>query len=102
VPVQGIGVYFSLGKEGVLYSSIAIFWERMMESISIHELARVIDYLEQINDPRRRTYGNIRYKLAGIIVIAFTVVLCGYEDKEAAPAWSRRQDPFAPNRLIGD
>ncbi|MDR2393115.1 MAG: hypothetical protein LBD93_03010 [Treponema sp.] len=44
----------------------------MMGSISIHDLARVIDYPEQINDPRRRAYGNIRHKPIDLIVIAFT------------------------------
>jgi hypothetical protein len=34
-----------------------------MGSISIRDLARVIDYLEEIHDPRRREYGNIRHKL---------------------------------------
>jgi hypothetical protein len=51
-----------------------------MKTISIGDLARVADYPEQINDPRRTAYGNIRHKLADIIVIAFTAVLCGYED----------------------
>jgi predicted transposase YbfD/YdcC len=54
----------------------------MMGAISIHELARVVDYLEEINDPRRTEYGNIRHKLIDIIVIAFTAALCGYEDYE--------------------
>ncbi|MDR2054237.1 MAG: transposase family protein, partial [Treponema sp.] len=51
-----------------------------MEKISIHQLAQVIDYVEGIHDPRRREYGNIRHKLIDSIVIAFTAVLCGYED----------------------
>jgi hypothetical protein len=53
-----------------------------MKSISVRDLARVVDYLEQIKDPRRTAYGNIRHKLVDIIVIAFTAVLCGYEDYE--------------------
>jgi hypothetical protein len=53
-----------------------------MESISVRDLARVADYLEQINDLRRTAYGNIRHKLVDIIVTAFTAVLCGHEDYE--------------------
>jgi hypothetical protein len=53
-----------------------------MERISIGELAHVIDYLEQINDPRRTEYGNIRHKLIDSIVIAFMSALCEYEDYE--------------------
>jgi predicted transposase YbfD/YdcC len=53
-----------------------------MGNISVRDLARVIDYLEAINDPRRTKYGNIRHKLIDIIVIAFTATLCGYEDYE--------------------
>jgi hypothetical protein len=34
-----------------------------MGSISIHDAARVIDYPEEIHDPRRTEYGNIRRKL---------------------------------------
>jgi hypothetical protein len=37
-----------------------------MGPISIHELARVVDYLEAINDPRRTEYGDIRHKLIDI------------------------------------
>ncbi|MDR2070215.1 MAG: transposase family protein, partial [Treponema sp.] len=51
-----------------------------MEKISIHKLAQVIDYLEGIHDPQRTEYGNIRHKLIDSIMIAFTAVLCGYED----------------------
>jgi hypothetical protein len=51
-----------------------------MKSISVRDPARVAGYPEQIKDPRRTAYGNIRHKLADIIVIAFTAVLCGYED----------------------
>jgi hypothetical protein len=54
----------------------------MTGNISIHDLARVADCLDRINDPRRTAYGNIRHKLTGIIVIAFTAALCGYEDYE--------------------
>jgi hypothetical protein len=54
----------------------------MMGKISIPELARVVDYLEAIRDPRRTAYGNIRHKLIDIIFIAFTAALCGYEDYE--------------------
>jgi predicted transposase YbfD/YdcC len=45
-------------------------------------LARAADFLDEINDPRRTAYGNIRHKLVDIIVIAFTAVLCGYENYE--------------------
>jgi predicted transposase YbfD/YdcC len=65
-----------------------------MRTISIHELARVIDYLEQINDPRRTEYGNIRHKLIDIIVIAFTAALCGYEDYEAMEEFGRLKQDF--------
>ncbi|MDR1901995.1 MAG: hypothetical protein LBQ88_06930 [Treponema sp.] len=37
----------------------------MMEAISIQDMARVVDYLDKINDPRRTAYGNIRHKLLG-------------------------------------
>jgi hypothetical protein len=49
----------------------------MMERISIHDLARVVDYLEGTNDPRRTEDGNIRHKLIDSIVTAFTAALCG-------------------------
>jgi hypothetical protein len=42
-----------------------------MEAISIHDLAWVVDYLEEISDPRRTDYGNIWHKLIDLIVIAF-------------------------------
>jgi hypothetical protein len=52
-----------------------------------------VDYSGHINDLRRTAYGNIRHKLADIIVIAFTVVLCGYEDYgEMEEFGSLRQD----------
>jgi hypothetical protein len=51
-----------------------------MKSISMRDLARVADYLEQINDPRRTAYGNIRHKLVDIIVITFTALLYFPED----------------------
>ncbi|MDR1929113.1 MAG: ISAs1 family transposase, partial [Treponema sp.] len=66
----------------------------MMGKISIHELARVIDYLEEINDPRRTKYGNIRHKLIDIIVIAFTAALCGYEDYEEMEEFGRLKLDF--------
>jgi hypothetical protein len=31
-----------------------------MGPISIHDLARVVDYLEEINDPRRTEYGRLK------------------------------------------
>jgi hypothetical protein len=67
----------------------------MMRSISIHDLARVIDYLEGINDPRRRAYGNIRNKLIDSIVIAFTAALCGYEDYEEMEELGRLKQNFS-------
>jgi hypothetical protein len=66
----------------VIYSAVRIPWEGNDGKISIRDLARVEDFLDGINDPRRTEYGNIRHKLAGIIVIAFTAALCGYEDYE--------------------
>jgi predicted transposase YbfD/YdcC len=64
-----------------------------MKSISAGDLARVVDYPEQIKDPRRTAYGNIRHKLADIIVIAFTAVLCMYEDYGEMEEFGRlRQD----------
>jgi hypothetical protein len=66
-----------------------------MGNISVQDLARVIDYLEAIPDPRRTEYGNIRHKLIDIIVIAFTATLCGYEDYEEMEELGRlRQDFF--------
>jgi predicted transposase YbfD/YdcC len=65
-----------------------------MGSISIHDLARVIDYLNQIHDPRRTEYGNIRHKLIDIIVIAFTAVLCGYEDYEEMEEFGKLKFDF--------
>jgi predicted transposase YbfD/YdcC len=65
-----------------------------MEAISIHELARVAEYLEEIGDPRRREYGNIRHKLIDIIVIAFTAALCGYEDYEEMEEFGRLKQDF--------
>jgi hypothetical protein len=53
-----------------------------MKSISARDLARVADCLEQTSGLRRTAYGNIRHKLANIIVTAFTSLLCGYEDYE--------------------
>jgi hypothetical protein len=66
----------------------------MMGKISIYELARVIDYLEEIPDPRRTEYGNIRHKLIDIIVIAFTAALCGYEDYEEMEEFGRLKLDF--------
>jgi hypothetical protein len=51
-----------------------------MKSISARDPAQVVDYLRQINDPRRIAYGNIRHRLVDVIVIAFMAVLCSYED----------------------
>jgi predicted transposase YbfD/YdcC len=65
-----------------------------MGSISIRDLAQVIDYLEEINDPRRTKYGNIRHKLIDIIVIAFTAALCGYEDYEEMEEFGRLKSDF--------
>jgi hypothetical protein len=45
----------------------------------MRDLARVVDFLDELNDPRRMEYGNIRHKLVDIIVIAFTAAVCGYE-----------------------
>jgi hypothetical protein len=53
-----------------------------MAKASIWDLARVVDFLDEVNDPRRTAYGNIRHKLVNIIVIAFTATRCGYEDYE--------------------
>jgi hypothetical protein len=53
-----------------------------MGSISVHDLAWVVDYLERINYPQQTEYGNIQHKLIDIIVIVFTAALCGYEDYE--------------------
>ncbi|MDR2660289.1 MAG: hypothetical protein LBC27_09955 [Spirochaetaceae bacterium] len=47
-----------------------------MAKISIRDLARVADFLDEINDPHRTKYGNIRHKLVDIIVTAFTAALC--------------------------
>jgi hypothetical protein len=64
-----------------------------MKSINVCDPAQVADYPGQINAPRRTAYGNIRYKLVGIIVVAFTAVLCGYEDYEEKEEFGRlRQD----------
>jgi hypothetical protein len=60
-----------------------------MKAISIQDMARVVDYLDKINDPLRTAYGNIRHKLIDIIVIAFTAVLCGYEDYEEMEKFGR-------------
>ena len=71
---------------------------------SLHDLARVIDYLEQIKDPRQTEYGNIRHKLIDSIVIAFTVAL--YENYEEIEEWGRLKQDFLksflefPNRVI--
>jgi hypothetical protein len=61
----------------------------MMDAISIQDMARVVDYLDKINDPRGTAYGNIRHKLIDIIVIAFTAVLCGYEEYEEMEEFGR-------------
>jgi hypothetical protein len=66
----------------------------MMGNISVHDLARVMDYLEEIHDPRRTEYGNIRHKLITIIVIAFTAVLCGYEDYEEMEGFGKLKLDF--------
>jgi hypothetical protein len=57
-------------------------------------MARIVDYLEEINDPRRTKYGNIRHKLIDLIVIAFTAALCGYEDYEAMEGFGRLKRDF--------
>jgi predicted transposase YbfD/YdcC len=71
----------------------------MMGNISIHDLARVADYLDQTNDPRRTAYGNIRHKLTDIIVIAFTAALCGYEDYEEMEEFGRLKQDFLKSFL---
>jgi hypothetical protein len=79
-----------------------------MRTISIHELARVADYLEEINDPRRTEYENIRHKLLNIIVIAFTAALCGYEDYEEMEEFGKLERAFLktflalPNGIPGE
>jgi hypothetical protein len=65
-----------------------------MGSISIRDLAQVIDYLEEIHDPRRTEYGNIRHRLIDIIVIAFTTARCGYEDYEEMEEFGRLKLDF--------
>jgi predicted transposase YbfD/YdcC len=65
-----------------------------MENISEDDLARVKDYLEETNDPRRTEYGNIRHKLVDIIVIGFTATLCGYEDYEEMEEYGRLRLDF--------
>lgn len=65
-----------------------------MAKISIRDLARVADFLDEINDPRRTGYGNIRHKLVDIIVIAFTAALCGYEDYEEMEEFGRLKPDF--------
>jgi hypothetical protein len=71
-----------------------------MKSISIHDLARVTDYLERINNPQRTEYGNIRHKVIDIIVIAFTAVLCGYEDYQEMEEFGRLKKRF-PQKFSG-
>jgi hypothetical protein len=65
-----------------------------MKTISAGDLARAVDYLEGIHDPQRTAYGNIRHKLADIIVVAFTAVLCGYEDYEEMEAFGEWRRDF--------
>ncbi|MDR0377653.1 MAG: transposase family protein [Spirochaetaceae bacterium] len=70
-------------------------------------MTRAADYLDQINDPRRTAYGNIRHKLVDIIVTAFTAVLCGYEDYEAMEEFGKlrrdlRKSFFEPLNGIPD
>jgi hypothetical protein len=65
-----------------------------MGSISIRNLEWVIDYLEELHDPQRTEYGNIRHKLIDIIVIAFTATLCGYEDYEEMEEFGRLKLDF--------
>ena len=78
-----------------------------MATISIRDLARVSDFLDEINDPRRTEYGNIRHKLVDIIVTAFTAALCGYEDYEEMEEFGRLKLDFfktfleLPNGLLG-
>jgi hypothetical protein len=66
----------------------------MMAKISMRDLARVVDFLDEINDPRRTKYGNIRHKLVDIIVIAFTAALCGYEYNEEMEGLGRLKLDF--------
>ncbi|MDR0636807.1 MAG: ISAs1 family transposase [Treponema sp.] len=65
-----------------------------MAKISIRDLARAADFLDEINDPRRTAYGNIRHKLVDIIVIAFTAGLCGYENYEKIEEFGRLKLDF--------
>jgi hypothetical protein len=65
-----------------------------MKSISMRDLARVADYPGHTSDPRRTAYGNIRHKLADIIVIAFTALLCGYEDYGETGEFERLRPDF--------
>jgi predicted transposase YbfD/YdcC len=53
-----------------------------MVVITAYDIARMGDSLSDIDEPRRTSYGNIRHNLIDIIVIAFTSVLCGFDDFE--------------------
>jgi hypothetical protein len=41
-----------------------------MAKISMRDLARVVDFLDELNDPRRTEYGNIRHKFENMDGVA--------------------------------
>lgn len=52
---------------------------------------------EQINnltDPRRTSYGNIRHKLEDIIIIALCTIICGGEDYADMEAFGKERENF--------
>ena len=52
---------------------------------------------EQINnltDPRRTSYGNIRHKLEDIIIIALCTIICGGEDYADMEAFGKEREKF--------
>jgi hypothetical protein len=52
-----------------------------------------------VNDPRRTKHGNIRHKLADIIMIGFTAALCGYEDYEEMEEFGQLKMDFSKRFL---
>jgi hypothetical protein len=67
---------------------------RGIMEINEKDVMEMNKYMGGINEPRRTVYGNIRHKLIDIIVIAFTAVLCGYDEFEEMEEFGRLKQDF--------
>ena len=50
--------------------------------------------INNLTDPRRTSYGNIRHKLGDIIIIALCTIICGGEDYADMEAFGKEREDF--------